>query len=123
MSETLLQVAHEAHNVSEFTFYLKDVVILMGGVVTISGVYLKLMLKIKGLEDANTILKEDVISASRGRHATKKECFEKIAENHEVVMNRIDKTQADLKDYTKETNAEFKSINENLHKILGLLEK
>ena len=112
----------EAHNVTDFVFGLKDVIMLIGGVGSLVGTYFALKMKQNIMQDHMTTLKEDIVSASRGRHATKKECFEKIGENHDIVMNRIDKTQFDFKDFTKETNAEFKSINETLNKIVGLLE-
>jgi predicted permease len=46
---------------------------------------------------------------------------ESIDHNHDVAMERINKTQDDMKKDREENSKEFKDINKNLNTILGIL--
>ena len=53
----------------------------------------------------------------------KKELEQKMDKLEDVTNSRIDKTQERMESFQKDNQTEFKSINESLNKIIGLLDK
>lgn len=119
------------NGMTDITFNLKDLGIVVAGVIATLTAFLTLSFKAVSNKEAIDLklinFKEnhdkEILAAKNGRYAVKKEIFESIIKLETVVMNRIDNTQRDMKEYGSKTDAEFKEINEKLNKILGLLDQ
>jgi len=128
----------DAVNGMDIVFGLKDTIMLVGGIVSLATAYLTLKFSFNAFKDATQVkfdtmktehdkdvnsLKEEASHATNGRRAIKKEMIDIIGEKFDVVNLRIDKTQDDVKTHKTEVQSEFKEINSNLNKIIGMLEK
>lgn len=121
----LLQIAPA--NGMDLTFNLGDLITL--GVIIIPAIigYTRLQGKTKNNGDSIKNLeekqKDDVLHIQNGKRSIKKELISMIEKEAEVTKNRIDKTQERMEKLNDANQIEFKSINEKLNRILGLLEK
>ena len=71
MIGTLLQVKHEAHNMNEFVFTMKDTIMLVGGIVSLLGSYFALKYNQKAADEKIVILKEDILRQKQLHPAAK----------------------------------------------------
>jgi alpha-mannosidase len=121
----LLQIAPS--NGMDIMFNLGDLITL--GVIIVPAIigYTRLQGKTKNNEDSISSLlekqKDDVLHITKGKRAIKKDLIQMIEKESEVTKNRIDKTQERMEKLNDANQIEFKSINEKLNRILGLLEK
>lgn len=121
----LLQIAPS--NGMDIMFNLGDLITL--GVIIVPAIigYTRLQGKTKNNEDSILSLlekqKDDVLHITNGKRAIKKDLIQMIEKESEVTKNRIDKTQERMEKLNDANQIEFKSINEKLNRILGLLEK
>lgn len=121
----LLQIAPS--NGMDIMFNLGDLITL--GVIIVPAIigYTRLQGKTKNNEDSISSLlekqKDDVLHITNGKRAIKKDLIQMIEKESEVTKNRIDKTQERMEKLNDANQIEFKSINEKLNRILGLLEK
>lgn len=133
----LLQMAQQPINGMDVVFGIKDVITIGGGIIATVTAYLTLKFEFKAFKESVVVdlanlnkeidkdistIQEEIMNAKRGRHAIKKELTDLIKEKEETAMKRIDKTQEEMKEYVKTTNAEFKEINSKLDKIIGSLD-
>ena len=111
----------------DLSFNLGDLITL--GLIIIPAIigYTKLQGKTKNNEDSISSLlekhKEDILHITNGKRAIKKDLIGMIEKEAEITKNRIDKTQERMEKLNDSNQIEFKSINEKLNRILGLLEK
>jgi len=121
----LLQIAPS--NGMDIMFNLGDLITL--GVIIVPAIigYTRLQGKTKNNEDSISSLlekqKDDILHITNGKRAIKKDLIQMIEKESEVTKNRIDKTQERMEKLNDANQIEFKSINEKLNRILGLLEK
>jgi len=121
----LLQIVPS--NGMDIMFNLGDLITL--GVIIVPAIigYTRLQGKTKNNEDSISSLlekqKDDVLHITNGKRAIKKDLIQMIEKESEVTKNRIDKTQERMEKLNDANQIEFKSINEKLNRILGLLEK
>lgn len=121
----LLQIAPS--NGMDIMFNLGDLITL--GLIIVPAIigYTRLQGKTKNNEDSILSLlekqKDDVLHITNGKRAIKKDLIQMIEKESEVTKNRIDKTQERMEKLNDANQIEFKSINEKLNRILGLLEK
>lgn len=87
----------------EMTFSAKDVIYILGFVLSIAGGWFKMSANNKA---ANIRTKNLEIKQNK---------------DDEVLHVRINKTQKDMKEYITKTDAEFKEINKNLNTIIALV--
>lgn len=120
----LLQIATTG---MDLTFNLGDLITL--GLIIVPAIigYTRLQSKTKNNEDSILSLsekqKEDLLHITNGKRAGKKDLIIMIEKESEMTNNRIDKTQDRVEKLNDANQIEFKSINEKLNRILGLLEK
>jgi len=120
----LLQIATTG---MDLTFNLGDLITL--GLIIVPAIigYTRLQSKTKNNEDSILALsekqKEDLLHITNGKRAGKKDLIIMIEKESEMTNNRIDKTQDRVEKLNDANQIEFKSINEKLNRILGLLEK
>jgi len=120
----LLQIATTG---MDLTFNLGDLITL--GLIIVPAIigYTRLQSKTKNNEDSISSLsekqKEDLLHITNGKRAIKKDLISMIEKESEITNNRIDKTQDRVEKLNDANQIEFKSINEKLNRILGLLEK
>lgn len=127
----------DAVNGMDLVFGAKDTAMLIGGIVSLATAYLTLKFSFNAHKDATQVkfetmksehykdvaaLKEETLNATNGRRAIKKEMMAALGEKFDVVNLRVDKTQEEIKTHKGEVQSEFKEINMNLNKILGILE-
>lgn len=117
---TLLQA--EAMNL---TFRTMDVVYITGGVLTLAGIYWKLMnvssthkseidqLE-KDFEAYQKSASEEALNAKNSRKSIRKESVELCDKNLMIANERINIVKEDLKELSKNTQTEFKEINQKL---------
>jgi len=125
------------NGMSDVVFGLKDLGIIVSGVVATIGTYWKMTYDFKAFKESTKVkfdtmekdnnkevdtLKLDVTAAKMGRHANKKELIDLVKDKFDVANLRIDKTQEDIKIHKSEVQGEFKEINMSLNKIVGMLE-
>lgn len=104
---------------SDVTFNLKDVIYIVGFVITILGGWYTMKARqkdsetaIKALKDNEiTKLQEEMISVKATKKALETRLMETIKEKDDIVHKRINKTQDDMKAYISKTDSEFKEIN------------
>jgi len=124
-------------NGMDVVFNVKDTIMLVGGIVSLATAYLTLKFSFNAHKDSTQvkfenmqkefdkeleILKIENTSSKMGRHAIKKELIHLVGEKFDVANLRIDKTQDDIKEHKSVVQSEFKEINSNLNKIVGMLE-
>jgi len=124
MIGVLMQVIHEPHAVNgmDLVFGLKDVITIGGGIIATLTAFFTLKFGQKANEKEMETLKDDIAAEKLTRHSMKKEIVNDSKERELVIHHRIDKTQEDFKIDREKTQEEFKAINHNLSKILGILE-
>lgn len=99
---------------NDFAFNLKDLIMLVGGIVSLLGAFYALKYGQKASDREITLLNEEVMSGKRGRNAIKREILDLVKEKDEATRARIDKTQAEMKSYSEKTDQEFKEINNTI---------
>ena len=127
----------DAVNGMDIVFGVKDTAMLIGGIVSLATAYLTLKFSHNNFKDATntrfetmkselgkdiTKIEEAQLDATNGRRSIKKELLEVVKEKFDVANGRIDKTQEDMRVHKTEVTTEFKDINQNLNKIIGMLE-
>lgn len=142
MTGILLQVAHDhAVGVEGISFTVEHIITIVGGVVATLTAFLTLKLSFNAFKEATGVrfdvietnyknevkrltreYDEKLLNVKHGKNAIKKELSDKIDKLEEVTKLRIDKTQERMEKFQTQNQNEFKSINETLNKIVGLLE-
>lgn len=88
---------------ADATFTLKDVIYIIGFILSIAGGYFKLT------------------ASSKAINIRTKNLEVKQAKDDAILHNRINKTQEDMKEYITKSDAEFKEINKHLNTIIALV--
>jgi len=125
MTGILLQAATPVNGMTDVVFGLKDVGIIVGGIIATLSAFLLLKAQVGGLEEklqaqATSFEKEitkvenDISAEKLTRHSNKKEMMTALKEKEETVHKRIDKTQEDFKKAQDKTQEEFNKINETI---------
>jgi len=124
-------------NGTDLVFGVKDMITLIIGIVGVSTAFITLQLNFKSFKDSVKVkfetmekeydkeveaLKIEDTGAKMGRHSIRKEVTQLVNDKFDVANLRIDKTQEDFKAHKTEVQSEFKEINMNLNKIVGMLE-
>ncbi len=85
------------------TFTLKDVIYIIGFILSIAGGYFKLT------------------ASSKAINIRVKNLESKQIKDDDTIHKRVNKTQGDMKEYISKSDAEFKEINKNLNTIIALV--
>jgi septal ring factor EnvC (AmiA/AmiB activator) len=99
---------------TDVSLNVKDVVMLIGGIVSLLSVFFALKYGLKATDKEISTVKEEIMNNKRGRHAMKAELMDAIKEKDEMTRARIDKTQSEMKAYSEKTDQEFKEINSTI---------
>jgi septal ring factor EnvC (AmiA/AmiB activator) len=110
----LLQVQQPINAMTDVSLNVKDVVMLIGGIVSLLSVFFALKYGLKATDKEISTVKEEIMNNKRGRHAMKAELMDAIKEKDEMTRARIDKTQSEMKAYSEKTDQEFKEINSTI---------
>jgi gas vesicle protein len=126
------------NGMTDVVFGVKDLGIVVSGAIATITAWLTLKFSFNAHKDSTKVkfdtmekehtkeadtLKLEITAAKMGRHAIKKELVHLVSEKFDVANLRIDKTQEDIKEHKSVVQNEFKEINSNLNKIIGMLEK
>ena len=107
------------------TFRTMDVIYIVGGVLTLAGLYWKLIsistthkkeidqLE-KEFEAYQKTASEEILNAKNSRKSIRKESVELCDKNLMIANERINIVKEDLKEANKENQREFKEINQKL---------
>ena len=121
MLETILLQADTVNAMEDTHFTMKDVFYIAGLIVTILGGWFKMKaandkhaVDIEALQKARdkaeASYREEVLAASNGRRAIKKEMLEQLEKKEQVIHTRIDRVRDDnLKNYD-ELKQEIKEL-------------
>lgn len=95
---------------------------LVGGIAYVINSRAKIKeMEIKHEGDVN-LLRQEVLSQKEQKGMVLKALRKDLDDKHQVAMDRIDKTQTDMKKDREENQKEFKQINQSLNQILGILQ-
>jgi gas vesicle protein len=125
MTGILLQAAPQINGMTDVVFGLKDVGIIVGGIIATLSAFLLLKGQVAGLEEKLQAqrtafdkeiakVENDIAAEKLTRHSNKKEYMIALKEKEETIHKRIDKTQEDFKKAQDKTQEEFNKINETI---------
>jgi len=125
------------NGMTDVTFNVKDLGIVLSGAIATVTAWLTLKFSFNAFKEATQVkfdtmktehdkdiamIHESQLDATNGRRSIKKELMQALKEDKEMLNSKIDKTNEDLRIHKTEVTSEFKDINQNLNKIIGMLE-